>query len=87
MGSAFIAVSILAPDDGALHIEECSMSESDVGGSTADNAGLYDATGKAISSGQKNAEKVEDLVRFAREQPVATAVGALVIGYILGKLT
>ena len=63
------------------------MSESDVGGSTPGNAGLYDATGKAISSGQKNAEKVEDLVRFAREQPVATAVGALVLGYILGKLT
>ena len=63
------------------------MSESDVGGSTAGNAGLYDATGNAISSGQKNAETVEDLVRFAREQPVATAVGALVLGYILGKLT
>jgi hypothetical protein len=63
------------------------MSESDVGGSTAGNAGLYDATGNAISSGQTNAEKVEDLVRFAREQPVATAVGALVLGYILGKLT
>jgi hypothetical protein len=62
------------------------MSESDVGGSKPGNAGLYDSTGKAISGGQ-NAEKVEDLVRFAREQPVATAVGALVIGYILGKLT
>jgi hypothetical protein len=62
------------------------MSESDVGGSQPGNAGLYDATGKAISSGQ-NADKVEDLVRFAREQPVATAIGALVVGYILGKLT
>ena len=61
------------------------MSESDVGGSKPGNAGLYDSTGKAISS--QNAEKVEDLVRFAREQPVATAVGALVLGYILGKLT
>jgi hypothetical protein len=63
------------------------MSESDVGGSTPGNAGLYDATGNTINSGQKNAEKIEDLVRFAREQPVATAVGALVLGYILGKLT
>jgi hypothetical protein len=71
----------------ALHIKECSMSESDVGGSKLGNAGLYDATGKTISSGQYNAEKVEDLVRFAREQPIATAVGALILGYILGKLT
>ena len=63
------------------------MSESDTGGSHPGNAGLYDATGKAISSRQKNDEKVEDLVLFAREQPVATAVGALVLGYILGKLT
>ena len=63
------------------------MSEADVGGSKPGNAGLYDATGNTISSGQKNAEKVEDLVRIVREQPVATAIGALILGYILGKIT
>ena len=63
------------------------MSETGVGSSstTRPNAGgLYDATGQPIGGGRPE-QNVEALVRFSREQPLATALIALGIGYILGK--
>ena len=44
-----------------------------------------DSTGKRIAGGRTNRE-IEPLVRFAKEQPVTTAVLALGIGYLLGKI-
>jgi hypothetical protein len=58
------------------------MSETGVGSSTR-NGGLYGAAGKPIQQGEQN---LEPLVSFAREQPLATALGALILGYILGKI-
>ena len=62
------------------------MSEIGVGASTTEEgAGLYDQTGNRISSGHTE-QNTETLVRFAKEQPLATALGALILGYFLGKL-
>jgi hypothetical protein len=60
------------------------MSETGVGSSTR-NGGLYDAAGKPIQQIQQGEQNLEPLVSFAREQPLATALGALILGYILGK--
>jgi hypothetical protein len=62
------------------------MSETGIGGAStgADRGGLYDGTGNRI--GGRHEPDVETLARFAREQPLATALMALGIGYILGKM-
>jgi hypothetical protein len=46
---------------------------------------LYDATGRPIGGGRPE-QDLEGLVRFSREQPLATALIALGIGYLLGKM-
>jgi hypothetical protein len=51
---------------------------------TASSAGIYDETGSPIRS--QTEQTLEPLVSFAKEQPVAAALGALVIGHILGKI-
>jgi len=61
------------------------VSETGVGAPTAGSGGLYDEAGNRIGSRQ-NEENLDSLIRFAREQPLATALGALILGYILGKL-
>ncbi len=49
---------------------------------------LYNASGEVMRQGAQQAQATtDDLARFAREQPIATALAALVIGYILGKIT
>jgi hypothetical protein len=49
---------------------------------------LYNASGEVMHQGAQQAQATtDDLARFAREQPLATALAALVIGYILGKIT
>jgi hypothetical protein len=65
------------------------MSETGVensGGPTS--SGLYDQAGMPMrkSSGQERPAIQGDLARFAREQPVTTAIGALIIGYLLAKI-
>jgi hypothetical protein len=61
------------------------MSETAPGASTTTSSGgLYDETGSPIRS--QTEQKLEPLVSFVKEQPVAAALGALVIGYILGKI-
>jgi hypothetical protein len=63
------------------------MSETGVESSTTRlNGGeLYDATGHPIVHGRP-AQDLEALVRFSREQPIATALIALGIGYLLGRM-
>jgi hypothetical protein len=64
------------------------MSETGPGSSstTTPNGGaLYDATGQPISRNRPE-QDLEALVRFSREQPLATALIALGIGYLLGKM-
>jgi hypothetical protein len=51
---------------------------------TASSSGLFDETGRPIPS--QTEQTLEPLVRFVKEQPVAAALAALVIGYILGKI-
>jgi hypothetical protein len=46
---------------------------------------LYDATGQPIAHNRPERD-LETLVRFSREQPLATALIALGIGYLLGKM-
>ena len=61
------------------------MSETAPGASTTTSSGgLYDETGSPIRS--QTEQKLEPLVSFVKEQPVAAALGALVIGYVLGKI-
>jgi hypothetical protein len=38
------------------------------------------------SNGQKRPAIQGELVRFAKEQPVTTAIGALIIGFLLAKI-
>jgi hypothetical protein len=57
------------------------------GGPTS--SGLYDQTGMPMqrtSNGQKRPAIQGELVRFAKEQPVTTAIGALIIGFLLAKI-
>ena len=51
-----------------------------------EGAGLYDKTGNRISSGGQTEQDTEALVRFAKEQPLATALGAIILGYFIGKM-
>jgi hypothetical protein len=50
--------------------------------SAADSAGLVDEAGRRIRSN----DDVEPLVRYVQEHPVCTALAALAIGYVLGKI-
>ena len=60
------------------------MSETGLGDSRTVHGGtLYD--GNRIASGRTEPD-IEPLVRFAREQPLATALIALGIGYLVGKI-
>jgi hypothetical protein len=60
------------------------MSETAPGASTIAASGrLYDETGNPIRAQAE--QTLEPLVSFVKEQPMAAALGALVIGYILGK--
>jgi hypothetical protein len=61
------------------------MSETSPGESTTGASGLLDEAGNRIG-GNPSRQSGEALVRFAEEQPVATALGALILGYILGKI-
>jgi hypothetical protein len=45
-------------------------------------AGLVDETGKKISADQT----VEPLVEYVQKHPVCTALAALAVGYMLGKI-
>jgi len=69
------------------------MSQSSETGSTGTQAGndeakLYDAAGNRIETSTPQPKKgPDDLARLAREQPLAAALLALVVGYILGKIT
>jgi hypothetical protein len=64
------------------------MSESGLGSASTertDHSGLYDQAGNRI--GRERTERdVEALARFAQEQPLATALIALGLGYLLGKM-
>jgi len=64
------------------------MSETGVGSTATDRtdqSGLYDQAGNLIGGGRPQRD-LEALARFAGEQPLATALIALGIGYILGKM-
>jgi hypothetical protein len=60
-------------------VSETGMETSSPGG------GLYDDAGRPIQSGPSQ-ETTEELIRFVKEHPVGTALGALALGYILGKI-
>ena len=62
------------------------MSETGVGDSSTAQGVLYDASGNRIAS-PVHPERIEPLVRFAREQPFTTAGLALAIGYLIGKFS
>jgi hypothetical protein len=46
---------------------------------------LYDQMGNPVGAAKPD-QNVETLVRFSRDQPLATALIALGIGYLLGKM-
>ena len=77
--------------DESWHGTDCrreGMSETGLGSSSTarpDGGELYDATGQPIIRDRPEQE-LEALVRFSREQPLATALIALGIGYLLGKM-
>jgi len=61
----------------------------DMSGQTAETARkLYDASGDVIQTASDQAQETTDqLARFVREQPLSAALAALIIGYLLGKMT
>jgi hypothetical protein len=67
-----------------VQIVRAEMSEPIPGApSTASSGSLYDETGRPIRSEAEHA--LEPFVSFVREEPVAAALAALVIGYVIGK--
>jgi hypothetical protein len=52
--------------------------------STGQESGLVDETGSRISSGRTPSD-LEPIVCFSREQPLATVLIGLVIGFVLGR--
>ena len=49
---------------------------------------LYDASGEPLQTGSRPVEKQsERLVDFVQGQPLTAALIALVVGYLLGKVT
>ena len=46
---------------------------------------IIDETGRPIAGGNRN-QAVEPLVQYIQDQPVCTALMALAIGYVLGKI-
>jgi hypothetical protein len=61
------------------------MSETGVGASGTAEGAIYDAAGNRIGGGRTNSE-IDPLVRFAKDQPLTTAILALGIGYLLAKI-
>jgi hypothetical protein len=61
------------------------MSEDGTGVSGApESGGLYDNAGNRISASAQ--KELEPLVRFARDQPIATAIIAIGIGFLIAKI-
>jgi hypothetical protein len=49
---------------------------------------LYDSAGKPLRSGpQPDQSQTGQFVRFMRDEPLAAALIALIVGYFLGKIT
>jgi hypothetical protein len=48
-------------------------------------SGILDPAGNQLNTPHTE-ERVEALVQYAKDKPVTTAICALVIGYILGKI-
>ena len=60
----------------------------DIGNRPAAEPKLYGANGDALRGGaQAAAGQVDQLATFVREQPLSAALAALIIGYLLGKIT
>lgn len=53
-----------------------------------DGPRLHDATGERLrSSGRQDQGQTDQLADFIQQQPLTAALVALVIGYLLGKMT
>jgi len=61
------------------------MSETGAVESATRGGGLLDEAGNRIA-GRQSEQVLDPLVQFAKEQPLTTALGALALGYILGKI-
>jgi hypothetical protein len=61
--------------------------ENTPGGAQGAGSGLYDTTGKPLRAAQPGQNQTEQIATFMREEPLASALIALIIGYILGKIT
>ena len=61
----------------------------DMAGQATDTARkLYDASGEVIQHGTQQMQTTTDqVIGFVREQPLAAVLSALIIGYVLGKIT
>jgi ElaB/YqjD/DUF883 family membrane-anchored ribosome-binding protein len=61
----------------------------DMAGQATDSARkLYDASGEVIQHASNQVQTTTDqVVSFVREQPVAAVLSALIVGYVLGKIT
>ena len=70
-------------DDGTM-ASDPSMSS----GVRGTESKLYDASGEPLRTGLRSAEKQTDqLIDFVQAQPLTAALVALVVGYLLGKVT
>ena len=72
------------------------MSDRPAANTTVDMAGqatetarrLYDASGEVIQHASEQTQATADqFVNFVREQPLAAVLSAVIIGYVLGKIT
>lgn len=49
--------------------------------------GLYSASGDPLRSGSGTSIQTDQLAEFVKQQPFTAALVALVVGYMLGKVT
>jgi hypothetical protein len=58
------------------------------GGITGDTAPrLHETSGAQLRSDRPAASQADALAEFVKQQPVTVALAALIIGYLLGKIT
>ena len=83
---------VFVPDDNAKGRNmsgETTGAASDATKSVRDAASrLYDTAGQPLrATAQAAGDQADELATFVREQPLTAALVALIIGYILGKIT
>ena len=69
--------------------QSATSTAQDMAGQATDTARrLYDSSGEVIRhASQRTQATADQFIGFVREQPLAAVLSALIVGYVLGKIT